>query len=381
MSTSDEALMHEGTAEETIIDADFHLQIPNEAFFPYIRDDEVRAKVEKRGAPEKTYMGWKGTYASETDSVGNAQGIAATAEEIIDARQEMGIDITIVNAGLKFPNAARYPTIMNELTRAYNDYVLEEVVDIDNGVFATLLLPVWDVDFTVEELERVGDHEGFVGAHQWFSRAKPFGAIEYDPIYEQLVDLDLPLTLHPSAAYSSRFSQIGDTMRSYVEVSTTSMGHVMMANVMNMIMTGLFEKFPDLKVVIEEAGTLWIPYVAYRADEIYQSYPEDVFLVERMQELDRKYLKKMPSECIFENMYTTTQPIALPKRSDLAEAALKLSHAEEMYMFSSDWPHGTVDAPNWMFENNQIDDDLRSRIAYKNAESVYRFPEGAVESA
>lgn len=381
MSMSNEALVDEQSAEETIIDADFHLQIPNEAFFPYVRDDAVLEKIERHGAPEKTYMGWKGTYASETDSVGNAQGIAATSEEIIEARKDMAIDVTIVNAGLKFPNAARYPTIMNELTRAYNDYVLDQVVDPDNGVYATLLLPVWDVDFTVEELERVGDREGFVGAHQWFSRAKPFGAIEYDPIFEKLIELDLPLTLHPSAAYSSRFSQIGDTMRSYVEVSTTSMGHVMMANVMNMIMTGVFEKFPDFEVVIQEAGTLWIPYAAYRGDEIYQSYPEDVALVERMQELDRQYLEKQPSECIFENMYTTTQPIALPKRSDLAEAALKLTHAEEMYMFSSDWPHGTVDAPNWMFDNNKIDDSLRASIAHENAAKVYRLPEGAVDSA
>jgi predicted TIM-barrel fold metal-dependent hydrolase len=381
MSKGNEALLDEQSAEETIIDADFHLQIPNEAFFPYVRDDAVREKMEAHGAPEKTYMGWKGTYASETDSVGNAQGIAATSEEVIESRKDMGIDVTIVNAGLKFPNAGRYPTIMNELTRAYNDYVLEEVVDTDNGVFATLLLPVWDVDFTVQELERVGDHEGFVGAHQWFSRAKPFGAIEYDPIYEKLVELDLPLTLHPSAAYSSRFSQIGDTMRSYVEVSTTAMGHVMMASVMNMIMTGLFEKFPDFEVVIQEAGTLWIPYAAYRGDEIYRSYPEDVALVERMQELDRKYLEKQPSECIFENMYTTTQPIALPDRSDLAEAALKLTHADEMYMFSSDWPHGTVDAPNWMFENNKIDDSLRSRIAHENAAEVYRLPDDAIDAA
>lgn len=381
MSTGDEVILHEQTAEETIIDADFHLQIPNEMFFPYIRDEQIRELVEEHGAPEKTYMGWKGTYASNADSLGNAQGIAATAEDIVEVRKEMGIDVTIVNGGLKFPNAGRYPAIMNELTRAYNDYVLEEVIDTANGVYATLLLPIWDVDFTVEELERIGDEEGFVGVHQWFSRAKPFGAIEYDPVYEKLIELDLPLTLHPSAAYSSRFSQIGDTMRSYVEVSTTSMGHVMMANVMNMIMTGVFEKFPDLEVVIQEAGTLWIPYAAYRGDEIYQSYPEDVFLVERMRELDRKYLEKMPSECIFENMYTTTQPIALPARSDLNEAALKLSHADEMYLFSTDWPHGTVDAPNWLFENNKIDDSLRARIAHENAESVYRFPEGAIGSS
>lgn len=367
-------VIDERIADEYIIDADFHLQIPNESFFPYIRDDAIREKVEEFGVPEKTYSGWKGTYASNVDSLGNAQGIAMNSEDILQVRKELGIDVTIVNAGLKFPNAGRYPPTMNELTRAYNDYVVDRVIDAENGIYGTLLLPKWDVEFTVEELDRLGDHDGIVGAHQWFSRSKPFGAIEYDPIFEKLIEYDLPLTLHPSAAYTSRFSQIGDTMRSYVEVSTTGMGHVLMANVMNMIMTGVFEKFPDLDVVLEEGGTMWIPYAAYRGDEIYQSYPEDVSLTERMQELDRKYLEKQPSECIFENMYVTTQPIALPKRSDMSEAALKLTHAEEMYLFSSDWPHGTVDAPNWLFQNSKIDDDMRAQIAHENAKDVYRFP-------
>jgi predicted TIM-barrel fold metal-dependent hydrolase len=54
----------------------------------------------------------------------------------------------------------------------------------------------------------------------------------------------------------------------------------MIAYVRDIIMTVVFDKFPELDVVIQEAGTHWIPYLAYRTDEYYQIDFEEVKLVE-----------------------------------------------------------------------------------------------------
>jgi predicted TIM-barrel fold metal-dependent hydrolase len=140
-------------------------------------------------------------------------------------------------------------------------------------------------------------------------------------------------------------------------------------------MTGVFDKFPDLDVVVQEAGTHWIPYLAYRTDEYYQIDSEDVKLAERLYNRDQEYLERLPSEYIFENMYVTTQPIALPPRADQVEAMLTLERAADMFMFSTDWPHNAMDATDWLFDAPAIDADLREHIFHDNAASVHRFPD------
>jgi predicted TIM-barrel fold metal-dependent hydrolase len=160
------------------------------------------------------------------------------------------------------------------------------------------------------------------------------------------------------------------------------LGHNMMANVVNMVMTGVFDKFPGLDVVAQEAGTHWIPYLAYRTDEYYQIDSEDVKLAERLYDQDQEYLERLPSEYIFDNLYVTTQPIALPPRADHVEAMLTLTRAADMFMFSTDWPHNALDTFDWITDTRGIDDDLRASILYENALHVLRFPdEMSVETA
>lgn len=147
-----------------------------------------------------------------------------------------------------------------------------------------------------------------------------------------------------------------------------------MANVMNLTMTGVFDKFPELKIIVQEAGTTWLPYISHRADEMYQTNPEDIQLTERMLELGNTHLKRLPSEYIIENMYVTTQLIvALPEKSRCIQALFKLCKANKMFMFSSDFPHNNMDLPEWLYAYPGIDDELREAIAYGNAKEVYRF--------
>jgi hypothetical protein len=135
-----------------------------------------------------------------------------------------------------------------------------------------------------------------------------------------------------------------------------------------MITTGVFEKYPDLRVVVQEAGVSWIPFLANRMNEIYYTQPEDIKLTERMAELGKEYLEKDPGEYVYENFYFSTQPIALPKRNK--DAMLRLCEAERTFMYSSDWPHHTLDPVNWVFDP-AIEDDLREQILHGTAKRCY----------
>lgn len=366
--------------EEFVVDGDFHLHVPVGELYEYVDDEMIREKLERFGAPPRATSAWKLQYATETMEEGTGShmrphGIAVTAEEVAAVREDFGVDRTIVTPGtnLPFMGGARYPTVLNHLARAYNDYVVDTILNPEAGIYATFVLPVWDVEFALAEIDRVADEPGFVGAQSYFSNNTLFGSTEFDPLYAELSARGLPLVLHVGDA-ASRFDLVSDSQQTFAELGAVQLNHAALATVVNMVMTGVFDVYPDLDVVIQEAGVNWVPYLAYNADEYYQSSPEDVKLTPRLYERGQEYLERLPSEYVFDHVYLTTQPVAFPKRAREVEALLTACHAEEMFVFSTDWPHVTVDTPTWLFEHVR-DDDVRARITHRNAEAAFRFPD------
>lgn len=358
-------------AQDTVVDSDFHLEITPDHLLPYISNDEIAGKVERWGISHSAVNGWNASYGHELESGTTTHGTAYDTEEILEEGEQLALDKIIATPGVtvKFP-ASRYPALKNELTRAYNDYVVDNVIDPENDVYATLLIQHWDSRAALEEIERLGDHDGFVGVQSFYGPHNLLGETEFDPVWDVATSLNLPLVLHGIGFHSSTTLQ-GNSKHSYLEAFGLEWPFDAMANVANMVCGGIFDKFPEMKVVIQEGGIGWISFLAHRLDEMYQTNAEEVRLTERLVELDQVYLDKMPSEYIFENFRYTTQPISLPKAPKYAEAMLDMCRADSTLLFSTDFPHNTIDVVNWVYENPAIDDSRRHRILSGNAEDVF----------
>lgn len=89
-----------------------------------------------------------------------------------------------------------------------------------------------------------------------------------------------------------------------------------------------------------------------------------------MDVADDKYLERRPSEYLRENIYLTTQPLALPRGSGWARDLLDLSMADDMFTYSSDWPYQTLDPPTWFYTSRAFDEELREFILHENAEEI-----------
>ena len=51
---------------------------------------------------------------------------------------------------------------------------------------------------------------------------------------------------------------------------------------------------------------------------------------------------------------------------------LEMCHAQDLFCFSSDWPHQTLDPANWVVENTDcIDDEMQKRLLSGNARKLY----------
>jgi predicted TIM-barrel fold metal-dependent hydrolase len=375
-----EQTMPEKAHQERIIDLDFHLHIPYTVLIPYIEDDYIRDMVDRCGAPPtsgpKTMSISYAKNKRTKESHDRVHGIAATSDEIREVCDELAIDVPVVQPGTNLPlHRSNYPTVANELTRAYNDFLIDKVIDVDNEIYANIMIPQWDVGLAVEELERLGNQEGIVAAHNWLTSAKLWGDKQYDPIFEKLSELDLNLVLHVTSGQAFGPKLDRESTQTYSEQMVYGYGYHVMANAINMVMSGVFDKFPDLKVSLQEAGSMWIPWAAYRTDEEYQSYPGDLGLSERRFEEDKRSLDRMPSEYFFENLYAATQPSAFANvhRSSHIEGLLKACRAGKTFQYTSDWPHLTLDPVKWLYDTPAIDRELRHRILHKNAEEFLRL--------
>lgn len=357
--------------EEFIIDADIHLQPELEDLLPYVHDGRIKEKLEIGGFPPAV-INWTPPYATNEGGSGlDAHGRARTGEDILEAIDQTAVDMPLVTPGLSRIANMQNPRMKEGICRAYNDYLLEEVTNVADNIKGMAMVPQWSPDAVVEELDRIGSEGDIVAAYGWIGPYRLLGDPEYDPVFEKLVSLDLPWALHAGGQWP-RSDVTGQSLRSWNEYFGFNPSIYAMTNTINMILTGVFDKFPDLKIVYQEVGTNWIPFVAYRLDEFYQDHPEDVQLTERMFDDNQRYLDKLPSEYIYDNFRCATQPISLPDNSRLQKALFDMCQAEKTFVFSSDWPHHTFDVPNWVYKS-AVDDELRSRILQENARETFRI--------
>jgi predicted TIM-barrel fold metal-dependent hydrolase len=216
------------------------------------------------------------------------------------------------------------------------------------------------------EIRRVGAHPGFVGVYTEFGgNYEPIGTARHDPIFEAAVEHDLVVTSH-IGMFWQKATPLAEGTRTWTELVGISAVSISIAYVGSMIMQGLFDKYPTLRMVIKEGGFWWLPEFMARADDYYLSHPGDIRLVERKLESGEKFLSKLPSEYFESNIRFSSQPMCFPRSPEHFKLLMTICKGEDWLLYSSDWPHATFDPLNWVF-NSVISEAGRRKILSENA--------------
>lgn len=114
----------------------------------------------------------------------------------------------------------------------------------------------------------------------------------YNPVWEAAIELNIPLSFHILTMKNAhtRGPRI-NTFLSIIRGNQDIMG--------TLIFGGVFERYPELKVVCVEADAGWVPHYLYRMDHAYKRH--------RNWLAPGTELSKLPSEYFSENIYTTFQ--------------------------------------------------------------------------
>ena len=263
--------------------------------------------------------------------------------------------------------------IAGAVARAANDWTIEEWLSRDPRLHGLVLVASGHPEEAVAEIRRAGAHERMVGvALTTNPAAMALGHPIYHPIYEAAAELQLPIVLPAATAGAMDYREpivVGGKPSTYTEWQALSW-QSQAASLTSLIMQGVFQKYPSLKVLIVGSGALWIPGHLGRMDFWARMVPNDA-----------PWLDRLPSEYFADHFRIATWSLETPSsgpRADLLRQALEtMPRVDEVLMYASGYPRRTWQTPKAAGE--LLPDEWRGRIERENALEFFRWPVTANE--
>ena len=253
----------------------------------------------------------------------------------------------------------------------YNDAQAEIQSESNNRLLPLPLMPAWDVATCVSEAKRVAA----LGARGVNMTSDPqdlgapdLASRDWDPFWAVCSDLRLPVHFHIGASVTGMTFYGQYPWASHPANTRLAIGGTLLfignaRVVTNLILSGIFDRFPDIQMVSVESGCGWIPFILEALDyEMSENAPDEL-----------SQMQKMPSEYFTSNMYATfwfeNNRNKLP---DLIEAV-----GEDRILFETDFPHPTCLYPSPLetveAKMATLTREIRAKILGENARKLYRI--------
>lgn len=239
---------------------------------------------------------------------------------------------------------------------AINDWQVAMWTSLEPRLKASIVTNYEDQVSAVAEIDSRAGDKNFAQVLLLSRTAEPLGNRRYWPIYAAAERAGLPVGVH-AFGYGGEPITSGGWASYYIE---EMVGHAQaqQAGLISMVIEGVFEKFPRLKVVMIEAGFAWLPPLAWRLDKIWKRLRDET-----------PHLKRLPSEYIRDHVWLTTQPMEEPRpRHHLLDTIGWIGW--DRLLFATDYPHWDYDDPASALPL-PITEEQRKKFFFDNATKVY----------
>ena len=244
------------------------------------------------------------SYAMRVDSF-PADGEFAGSDPDMAFKQlimEAGSDIGILEPT---HGEMRLPEATSAFCTATNLWLANHWLDSHNNWHerwrGSICVAIEDAPGTVREIETWAEHPYM---SQILIKAEPrpsWGDPIYDPVWAASCKHDIPISCHLSRGQFETLPAPPVGFPSYNHDFMVTYSLLAANQVMSLIFDGVFDRFPELRIVFIEHAFTWILPLMWRMDAIYEA---------RKSWMD---IKRKPSEYVKEHIKFTTQPLDYPE--------------------------------------------------------------------
>jgi len=245
------------------------------------------------------------------------------------------------------------------MATAINDWQRDVWLEPEPRFRASLVVPSQNPELAAREIDRIGDHPGFVQVIMPVRTIMPYGKRYFDPIYEAAVRHHLVVGIHYGGAAGHPPTPTGWPISFHEEYA--GMIQLFQSQINSLIAEGVFARFPDLRMTLIEAGFTWLPSFMWRLDKEWRGLRHEI-----------PWVKRPPSDYMRDHIRWTTQPVDLPGNATHLNQILEQMQSDDLLLYASDYPHNHgEDTPGaWM---DGLPEAMPRKIRVDNAKSWYEI--------
>jgi predicted TIM-barrel fold metal-dependent hydrolase len=180
----------------------------------------------------------------------------------------------------------------------------------------------------------------------------------WDPIYAEAERLDVGIAFHHKSVHGELTDQ---RFHNFLTVHTIGHPIEQMMSLTSVIMGGVVERFPKLRIAFLEGGVGWVPFWMDRMDEEF----------EKRGKYEAPYLTKEPSEYVRSGRIYFGVECEEHTIPDAVRWGL-----EDTLLYSSDYPHWDGDWPHTIKavrERDDLSEDVKRKMLHDNAARFYKL--------
>lgn len=301
------------------IDTDFHLpQASINDLLPFLSDHWC-AQVVDRGLSSMPFQ--LSSYPANSPMTHNVDFAGLDVARALD---HFGNDVAIAST-LHGVVSMHNPDMRAALMSAVNDCMAKTWLDTEPRLRGSIYVSAEDPEASVVEIERLAGDDRFVQVLMLAMQEWHHGSRHYWPIYEAAEKHGLAVAIHAGSLYRNPPSVAG--WPSYQFEDYIMQGNVFENILVGFLGEGVFQKFPDLRVVFLESGFAWLPTTLWRIDKTWRGVRQEV-----------PWLDRRPSEIMAGRIFMSLQPVDPPGPKELQQV-IKHVGGTDMLLYSTDYPH------------------------------------------
>jgi predicted TIM-barrel fold metal-dependent hydrolase len=272
--------------------------------------------------------------------------------ERLKAMDEAGVAVAAIS--LVAPGSEPFePGLGTRIAKQSNDELAEAISRHPDRYKGYASLAPKEPETAVKELERCVKELGFVGWNTFCN----FGDAYLDekrfwPILGKAEELEIPIYLHPTVPMIPQFHTYGQG----VAGASFGFGAETALVMMRMIVSGVFDVFPNLKIILGHYGE-GLPFLL---DRVSRPYVEGHVLTDPSVAPE---LKRLPGDYLRDNMVVTTSGNYLNEAFICTKSALGM----DKITLGTDYPFGNMSECVAFLDGQGLSEAEREQLYEGNA--------------